>query len=257
MQWRAKLTGGGSLGQVSVSFAPANIPPELLGIEILPPNVGLAPNPPIILDPNIETYGLNPSDLGIAVAPVPPRRVFQAGARSIQWNASDRNGDELEYQVYVAKAGTREFVRLGGKTNRKYLTIDGKTLEDGRYIVKVVVTDSRSRGKSALTGERTSESFDVDNTPPAVSSISETKSESGRISLKFRANETSSRITRAEFNVNGGEWRPVFADDGILDGKMETFTLDVPLPATGRYVIALRVFDAAGNIGTARVAGNN
>ena len=63
-------------------------------------------------------------------------------------------------------------------------------------------------------------------------------------------------MTRAEYNINGGSWNAVFADDQIIDGKTETFTLEVPLPREGRYVIAMRVFDAAGNIGTARFSGS-
>ena len=51
------------------------------------------------VDPNVESSGLDPSLFG-AVAQVPPRRLFQRGARSFQWQAEDRNGDTLEYAIY-------------------------------------------------------------------------------------------------------------------------------------------------------------
>ncbi len=53
--------------------------------------------------------------------------------------------------------------------------------------------------------------------------------------------------------MNGGEWREVYADDGISDGPRESYTVEIPLPAAGEYSVTLRVYDANGNTGNARV----
>jgi hypothetical protein len=53
--------------------------------------------------------------------------------------------------------------------------------------------------------------------------------------------------------VNGGEWLPVYADDGISDGPDERYTIDIPINSPGEYSITLRAFDSQGNVGNARV----
>jgi hypothetical protein len=68
----------------------------------------------------------------------------------------------------------------------------------------------------------------------------------------FDATDSASFLTRAEYSVNGGEWQTVFADDGISDSPKERYTLEIPLKTSGEYTIALRVFDANGNVGSAR-----
>ena len=62
------------LSEVSLAFVARNIAPEVLSINVLPTNVGLAANPPAQIDPNIELTGLDPITFGIPNAPVPPRR---------------------------------------------------------------------------------------------------------------------------------------------------------------------------------------
>ena len=46
LQWRAVLRSSASLSEVNVSFLARNIAPEILTIQVLPTNVGLAANPP-------------------------------------------------------------------------------------------------------------------------------------------------------------------------------------------------------------------
>ena len=52
----------------------------------LAPSVGLQEIPQQPIDPGILATGLNPSQFGFAVN-VPPRRIYQKGARSLQWTA--------------------------------------------------------------------------------------------------------------------------------------------------------------------------
>ncbi len=255
LQWRAILKSAATLNEVNVSYLARNIAPEVLSIQILPTNVGLLANPPVQIDPNIELSGLDPTAFGLPpIFNIPPRKVYLRGARSLQWTAEDRNGDRLEYDIYYREVTETNFKLLRENLPDNFFTIDGAALADGRYIFKITAKDSISNPVSlALTGERISEPIDIDNTPPTVSTVGTPQIIGDKARVAFEVNDSASFLNRAEYSVNGGEWQTVFADDGISDSPKERYTLEIPLKTTGEYTIALRVFDANGNVGSARV----
>ncbi len=256
LQWRAVLRSGANtvLNEVSVAFLARNIAPEVLSISILPTNVGLIANPPIQIDPNIELSGLDPAMFGVPNASVPPRRVYLSGARSFQWTAEDRNGDKLVYDIFYKEAGESNYKLLRENVSENFLSLDGQTLADGRYTLRIVAKDlpENPAGRS-LTGERISEPFDIDNTQPIVTPSGAPQITSTGARVVFLASDKSSYLKSAEYSINGGEWMTVYADDGISDGPDERYTIDVPLASAGEYSITLRVFDSQGNAGNARV----
>lgn len=253
-QWRATLRGAASsLREMNLAFAGRNIAPEITSLQVLPPNIGLIANPPMQIDPNIDLSGQSPQAFGIVVAPVMPRRAYQRGARSFQWTSEDRNGDKLVYDVYFKAVSDAEFKLLKENTTDNFVTLDGLALSDGRYLLKVVVKDQPSNAEAtALRGELTSEEFEVDSTQPTVTVIGNAQVTGDRAKATFSATDAGSFITRAEYSINGGEWFPALAEDGISDSPSERYIVDVKLPAAGEYSITLRVFDATGNIGNAR-----
>jgi sugar lactone lactonase YvrE len=247
-QWRTVLRGGSAeVDEVNVAFAPRNIAPEVLSIQVLPTNVGLAANPAVQIDPNIEASGLSPADFGIPVVTVPPRKLYQRGATSLQWTAEDRNGDKLVYDVLYRGAVETAFRPLRTDLTDNFIAIDGQALADGRYVFKIVARDTLANSPAtALSGERVTEPIDIDNTPPTVTP--------GTINARgaaFSATDRASYIVRAEYSINGGEWQTIFPDDGIPDSPTENFTVEVP-QAPGEYVVTLRVFDVNRNSGNAR-----
>ena len=255
LQWRAILKRGTTparLDEVDVAFQPRNIAPEVLSIQIFPTNVGLVPNPPIQVDPNIALSGLDPSVFGIPAVSAPPRKVYQRGATSLQWTAEDRNGDKLVYDVFYKEVGDTSFRLLRENIDETFTTIDGQSLADGRYIFKIVAKDTPSNpAGAALSGERITDSVDIDNTPPIVTAGQPTiTGDAARVT--FNASDKASYLTRAEYSVNGGDWQTVYADDGISDSPNERYTVEVPVKAAGEYVVTLRVFDVNGNSGNAR-----
>jgi hypothetical protein len=254
LQWRAILRSAGSLNEVNVSFLSRNIAPEILTIQVLPTNVGLAANPAIQLDPNIELSGLDPAVFGIIIPPSMARRVYQRGAKSLQWTTEDRNGDKLVYDLYYKEINEANFKLLKENLTDTFYTLDGQSLADGRYIFKVVAKDSISNpANQTLSGEKLSEPFDIDNTAPAVSAIGTPTISADKARVVFEGSETSSYLNRAEFSINGGEWQEVYADDGISDGQKERYTVEIPVKSAGEYSVTLRVFDANGNAGNVRV----
>lgn len=255
LQWRAVFKSSASaavLNEVSASYLPRNIAPEILSIQILPTNLGLLANPPVQIDPNIELSGLDPQMFGIAAQAVAPRRAFQRAARAFQWTADDRNGDKLVYDIYYREIGESSFKLLRESLSENFVTLDGQSLADGRYVVRIVAKDSPDNPAGQfLTGERVSEPFDIDNTQPSVvAAVPQIQAESARI--VFTANDKASYVVRAEYSINGGPWLAVFAEDGISDSSDERYIVEVPIKSPGEYVVTLRVFDASGNAGNGR-----
>src|SRR5262249_31434354 len=114
VQWRATLRTAGTtdapswVEDVSVAYLPRNVAPEVLSITALPVGVGLQQIAQVGVDPSVESSGLDPSLFG-PIAQVPPRRFYQRGARSFQWQAEDRNSDTLEYLIYYRALNEQKF----------------------------------------------------------------------------------------------------------------------------------------------------
>ncbi len=255
LQWRAILRIGAvaaSVNEVNVAYLPRNIAPEVLTLQTFPANLGLIANPAVQIDPNIELSGLDPQMFGLPVQAVAPRRAFVRGGRAFQWSAEDRNGDKLVYDVYYREVRDTTFKLLRENIDETFFTLDGQSLADGRYVVRVVAKDSPSNPAGQfMTGERVSEPFDIDNTQPSVTAAQpQITADTARI--VFAASDASSRLARAEYSVNGGPWMAVYAEDGISDSSEERYQVEIPIRGTGEWVITLRVFDASGNAGNGR-----
>jgi hypothetical protein len=262
IQWRAvlrALTGAGAgdtqtrMEDVSIAYLPRNVAPEVLSITALPIGIGLQQIVQVQSDPNIEASGLDPSLFG-AVAQVPPRRIYQRGARSLQWQAEDRNGDQLEYAIYYRSLNENAFRLLKDKLRDNFYTVDGATLADGRYLFRVVATDAPNNPTGqALMGERISEPVDIDNTPPILRAVGEGQMVGDRARVTFEVEDVTGMVRRADVSVDGSVWNAAFPDDGIADSPRERYTLEVPVIGGGEHTISLRAFDASGNAGSVRV----
>ncbi len=255
LQWRATLRNTATLNDVSVSYLANNIAPEVLSIQLFPTSVGLFANPPMQVDPNIESSGVDPTIFGLPpMMAIPPRRAYQRGAKALQWTAEDRNADRLEYTLYYRGVNEQNFKLLRDGLRDNFFTLDGLALADGRYIFKVIAKDSLSNPLPlALSGEKVSEPIDVDNTAPQIIAVGTPQVSGEKARVTFEASDVSSFIRRAEYSIDGGEWQPVYADDGISDSTKERYTFEVMLKNAGEYSVTLRVFDQSGNIGNARV----
>jgi hypothetical protein len=259
IQWRATIRGSSSAAfpswveDVSVAYLPRNVAPEVLSITVLPIGVGLQQIAQVAVDPNVESSGLDPSLFG-PVAQVPPRRFYQRGARSFQWQAEDRNSDALEYSIYYRAVNEQTFRLLRDKLRDNFYTIDGATLADGRYIIKVVASDAPDNPPGQkLTGERLSEPIDIDNTPPVVKVMGEPQVTRDSVRVVFSVDDATGKVRKADASLDGAAWVPVFPEDGIADSGHEVYSLDFPLAGAGEHTISLRSFDSSGNVGTLSV----
>lgn len=259
IQWRATVRASASSGtpswveDVSVAYLPRNVAPEVLSITALPIGVGLQQIAQVTVDPNVESSGLDPSLFG-PVAQVPPRRFYQRGARSFQWQAEDRNSDTLEYTIYYRALNEQTFRLLKDKLRDNFYTIDGATLADGRYIIKVVASDAPDNPPGQrLSGERVSEPVDIDNTPPVVKVMGQPQITRDSVRVVFSVDDATGKVRKADASVDGAAWAPVFPDDGIADSGHEVYSVDFGSLGPGEHTISLRTFDSSGNIGTLSV----
>ena len=258
IQWRATVRASGSpsaswVEDVSVAYLPRNVAPEVLSITALPIGVGLQQIIQVTVDPNVESSGLDPSVFG-PVAQVPPRRFYQRGARSFQWQAEDRNSDTLEYAIYYRALNEQTFRLLKDKLRDNFYTIDGATLADGRYVIKVIASDAPDNPPGQkLTGERLSEPVDIDNTPPVVKVMGQPQVNRDSVRIVFAVDDATGKVRKADASIDGAAWAPVFPDDGIADSGHEVYSVDFSSLAPGEHSISLRTFDSSGNIGTLSV----
>lgn len=247
---RSQANISASVEDVSLAYLPRNVAPEILSITALPIGVGLQQVVQVAIDPNVESSGLDPTVFG-PVAQVPPRRFYQRGARSFQWQAEDKNGDTIEYSIYYRGLNDQTFRLLKDKLRDTFYTIDGAALADGRYVIKVVASDAPDNPSGQkLTGERLSEPVDIDNTPPVVKANGQPQITRDTVRVVFSVDDAIGKIKRSDASMDGGGWLPVFPDDGIADGSHEVYTVEFPLSASGEHAISLRVFDSSGNVGT-------
>jgi hypothetical protein len=258
IQWRATLkktpnSPSPRLREVTVSYLPRNLAPKINSVAVLPAGVSLQALPQPQADGGADQAGIDPSILG-AMAQIPPRRVFQRGAISLQWQADDKNGDTIEYSVFYrdASSASGDFYPLKTGLRENYYTVDPNALPDGRYIFKILASDdcSNPSGES-LKDEQETEPVELDNTPPAVASDAP-RVNGSNVEIVFRAADATSIIRRAEYQVDGGLWKTVFPVDGIADSKREEFRVTVVLGDKKPHVIALRAFDANANVGSAQ-----
>lgn len=262
IQWRARLrnissTGstngavqGSRLQSVVVAYLPRNQAPEVSSLTALPSGVALQ-EVPLAVDPSIASSGLDPQVFGV-ITSVPPRRYYQKGARTLTWQATDANGDTMLYRVFYRTLESSQWQLLADNLAQEYYTIDANRLADGTYFFKVEASDSPSNpAEAALMQEEITDAVEIDNTPPDIKT-GQPAVTGQNVEIVFDVTDSTSRVVRGEYSVNGGQWQLIFPVDGIADSAKESFRVKVNLDKPGQYVIAFRCADSSGNVGTSK-----
>ncbi len=165
---------------------------------------------------------------------------------TFRWDVTDPNDDDLSYHLFLKKEGWPSWVKLTDTpVTEKTFAWDATTVPPGHYQIRLLASDRPSNNtRDALDRERISESFIVDSEPPAVF----LKGGGGGASAELKDRLT--RVVKASYAVDGGDWVPVFPDDGLFDRLSETVTIPLPDLKPGAHVLLLRATDAAGNVGS-------
>jgi hypothetical protein len=272
LQWRAVLNSTGEVSpelfDVTAIYLQQNLAPEVSEIVIHSP--GQTFQKPIVTTGQIEILGMeevlsetSPRN-GTAASPpgsLPPampltaiaRPFYRKGIQTVTWKAADPNEDELRFDVHYRAEGETLWKLLRSGLTDPVIAWDTVAMPDGRYTLRIVASDATSNpSESARTGERTSMSFEVDNTPPHVENLAAESAQNGH-RVQFAAEDDISAIQSVEYAVNSGKWTLVFPTDGIADSRQESF--DFLLPGYrdgGVYTLVVKVTDILGNTVTAR-----
>jgi hypothetical protein len=268
LQWRAGFERGKAgagldvLERMQIPYLQENLRPQVISITVLPAGVAMQKMPSMSsgtmslsstaaggdgVSPN------NPRARGRESNPLPPRQTLQPGAQSFTWKATDDNDDTLEYSIYFRGEGETEWKLLAKEISETFYSLDGSTLPDGMYRMKVVASDAMSNpyGK-ALIGELVSRPFMISNSTPLVTVTNQTVT-GKRVEVSFHAKVGAGRIASGEFSIDGGEWFLVFPIDGIADSAEEDFKFVTQDLAISEHLISLRASDGNGNTGTTKL----
>lgn len=265
VQWKAVLTSSGGqttpwLDIVEIAYFPKNLPPVVEDVQPTPPGyrfqttavpVGQPPQP-ITLPPLGQARQQQPA---VAAPRFDPPAQLQAlkGAQGVRWAARDENDDALMYSLYIRGKDERTWKLLKDKLTDKFYSWDSAAFPDGVYFARVVASDAPSNAEQdALTGERESGPFEVDNTPPQITGLKAALN-GRRLRVQFRAADALSPIKKAEYSLDGADWRLVLPTDQLSDSLQEEYSFTVGDNLEGEHTIAVRVFDRVENVALEKV----
>jgi sugar lactone lactonase YvrE len=256
LQWKATLRASGEkspeLESVEIAYLPKNVAPKVEAIEITPANykfpAPVAPPsaPPTLTLPamgkSVRTAPSASSELGSA-----PTMSYAKGFIGSRWAASDENGDALQYSVYIRGVKETGWKLLKDKVREKYLSWDSTAFPDGEYRLRVVASDlSANPPEQALSSELESEVFLIDNTPPRISGLSATRNGS-KLNVRWKAVDTLSVITKAEYSIDGGDWTVTVPTTKLSDSRELDYDLTLDNIPAGEHTVAIRVQDEYDN----------
>jgi hypothetical protein len=277
-QWKAVIHDGhpgDGIDWVTLAYLPRNVGPVIDGIAVQEPGIravsqGAAtagPPPPVSLKmpPSPQSTGMNiPQGPAPSRFEPPPQGQLQKGYQTVVWTAHDENEDDLRYSVYFRGENERTWKLLKDKLDQKFYSWDTTTMPDGTYVLKIVATDAASNPPSlALSVERESDRFEVDNTPPAVEELTANNNPCTagskapqQVCVRFRVNDAATTIERAQYSVDGGEWTIVTPAQGISDARQQRYETAVEGLSAGEHTIAVRAYDRFDNVGSSKITFN-
>lgn len=276
IQWRVVLKPSDpptQVDEVGINYLPKNVAPVVDEV-VVQTGARFQPQPHIA---GSESVAVN---LGQPAAATPRIEVAPTATKdrsyiAVRWSAHDDNDDNLVFSLYYRGQDEREWKLLKSGITDKFYSFDSGLLPDGEYQVKVVASDAPSHTpEDALTDEKESTSFDVDNTPPRIENLA-ARMEGQQIHVTFHATDDFSPIKRAEYSVDAGDWQYLEPVGEISDAKTENYDFTAlvnqtqpssegqPEQKRGRrtkpaatpvseHVVVVRVLDRYDNVATAK-----
>jgi hypothetical protein len=269
LQWKAVLHAGGTLGGVGVNYLPVNAAPVVDELVVVP---GARLNPQNTIGSQPQTVNIQFPSSGAnsgmnfdAMSNSPLQANKDRTAITVRWAAHDDNGDDLTYSLYLRGDSETVWRLLKDQITEKAYSFDAMLIPDGGYQIKVVASDAPSHTPGeALTGAKESERFEVDTTPPVISSLAaameQVNCEVGhcpkRFKVSFDAEDAFSPITHAEYSLDAGAWQYIEPVGQLSDSRREHYEVHINVEAAAakvsEHLITVRVYDRHDNVGASK-----
>jgi hypothetical protein len=254
LQARLELKGAGSGGprvrRLEVAYRARNRAPRIRRLEVETPGVAIVSQPasttgasgPVVAEDPVAQRAARASGRRPSTA---TRRLYEAGARSASWEASDADEDALRYTVELRAVGQEGWRVLATDLETTFYSWDSRGTPDGLYELRLTASDGEDNpAGTARSHVRVSDPFLIDHTAPRLESV---QLSADRRRVTFLAVDPGGRVAAVEAAQGASAWRRLSPEDGIEDGERERYALDLQDGETLR----LRVTDAAGNLGGA------
>jgi hypothetical protein len=262
-----EIAATAEIGRATLYHMPQNRSPVVQDFRVFPPGLGLIPMPdpppPASLPLGQFLFPNQPQPQSES-APQPPQKntflasqvVSQPGNQLVYWNVNDPDGDNLIASLALRPVASGDWTEIAAGIYNNHLGFSTTELAEGPYILKLTVAETAPRpAADRLSNVHESDDLTIDRTGPEVQSI-EVSTTSAAITIHIAASDRWSllRGARAVLN-NGTEAETILPLDGILDGRTESFEIEIPrAAATGATNAEVMVVDQAGNRTAQRVA---
>jgi hypothetical protein len=269
LQYRLRLRRGSgdppTVSIVEVAYLQRNLPPVVANVTLYGPENPYFEGGPEYRPPQISQSFSNGMKLEFSMPRSGPRPVSDAsaawarGIRSASWDAADPNGDNLTFKLYIKAEDETSWKPLTTDLDDRAYSWDAESFANGTYRLKVQASDAPDNPEgTAITTERISTPFLIDNIPPALVNL-RTASRAGTtrdrttVTVSGSAVDADSRIAKIEFSVDGGDWKQVFPDDAIFDSLTEKFHFDALDLPPGEHAITVRASDSQRNVSVGKI----
>lgn len=250
LQWQVALEHTGVLDAVAVAYRQFNLPPQIDEITVHDPAEVFLKGPPpsdravSVSHPTkagiFTTLDSEASDASARLG----KKYYLVGYQTVSWKASDPNNDPLLFDVELQRAGQSRFWPVASRLEAPSVSVDAHALADGTYRFRVTATDAGANPEAPATADSLSRWFVVDTTPPRIEIARR-----GDVWL-VTVEDAGSPLAIVEYNRDAERWRPLTPEDGLLDGRRETFRIPA---AKAPGLLAVRAVDAHHNRATVAV----
>ncbi len=257
LQYKLTLTGASDgktpeLGGVEIAYQQKNVAPTIEVIDLTPPGYRFPAQTISVAAASSQTISLTPlgrSNRTVATllssgdAPAGSMN-YAKGHLGARWLARDENGDALLSKIEIRGDKETVWKVLKEETRDRNLSFDSTAFPDGDYRVRVTVSDAPGNPPAqALTASLESSVFVVDNTPPRITELAGLRN-GAKLELKWKASDALSVIGKAEYSLNGGDWKTAEPTTRLTDSTEHEYALTLDAPAGGgEATVAVRVLD--------------
>ncbi len=184
-------------------------------------------------------------------APSPGDRIQKK--YTVKWEARDPDKDTLTYDLLLSRDLGQTWSILKQNLTEMKFDWDTTPTANGRVILKVIASDRQSEPSDPMQDDDTVVVW-IDNTPPQVMLFKSSLvvAPDRRVRFSGTATDNLSAIRSVEYRVDDGDWQslPLAAVDSLT----VDFTVSTDPLSPGKHTVEVRAFNAAGNIGSDKLA---